>query len=94
MTYTFQPQGVCPSDITIELDERNVIQKISSFGGCSGNLQGISRLVQGMPAQEVVERLKGIQCKFKQTSCPDQIAIALERYLNGEKETDSHESSV
>lgn len=89
MIYTFNPTGVCPSEIKIELDEQNIIQSISAFGGCSGNLQGISVLVKGKPAAEVAQLLKGIKCKFKQTSCPDQIASALENFLN--KETDINE---
>lgn len=88
MTYTFTPTGVCPSEIAIEMDDQNIIQSISSFGGCSGNLQGISVLVKGRSAAEVAQLLKGIKCKFKQTSCPDQIAIALENFLNKETNTD------
>lgn len=89
MIYSFNPADVCPSKIKIELDEQNIIQNISAFGGCSGNLQGISVLVKGKPAAETVQLLKGIKCKFKQTSCPDQIAYALENFLN--KETDINE---
>ncbi len=81
MTYTFRPEGVCPNEITIELDDRRVIRKISAVGGCSGNLQGISALAQGMTAAEAAERLKGIRCSFRKTSCPDQIAAALAALL-------------
>jgi len=52
------------------------------YGGCSGNLQGISALVVGMPAQEAIQRLKGIRCGFKDTSCPDQFARNLERVIS------------
>jgi uncharacterized protein (TIGR03905 family) len=65
----------------VQLSEDNVIEKLEVSGGCSGNLQGIAALVQGMPAQEAVKKLKGIRCGFKPTSCPDQLARGLEREL-------------
>ena len=80
MTYTYMPQGVCSRKMTIELDG-TVIRKVHVDGGCHGNLQGISRLVEGMEAREAIERMKGIRCGFKQTSCPDQLATALEKAL-------------
>ena len=80
MTYTYMPQGVCSRKMTIELDG-TVIRKVHVDGGCHGNLQGISRLVEGMEAREAIERMKGIRCGFKQTSCPDQLAAALEKAL-------------
>ncbi len=79
MTYVFQPSGVCPSEITIEIDDNNSIQSVNAIGGCSGNLQGISALINGMSVAESIKRLKGIKCSFKSTSCPDQIASALEK---------------
>lgn len=82
MTYTFQPKGVCSQAMQVEVDEQGIIQKLEVVGGCSGNLQGISALVQGMPAQEAIRRLKGIRCGFKDTSCPDQFARNLERAMN------------
>ena len=88
MIITFHPVGICPSEIILELDGRNVIQSISAVGGCSGNLQGISVLVKGMPAAKAAQLLRGIKCKFKQTSCPDQIAAALEKFLDKEKDSD------
>ena len=81
MIYTFQPKGVCPNEIIIEYDENNVIQKITANGGCSGNLQGISALARGMSIQDAINHMKGIRCSFKQTSCPDQIAAALEKIM-------------
>lgn len=81
MTYTFQPKGVCSQAMQVEVDDEGVIQKLEVVGGCSGNLQGISALVQGMPAKEAVRRLKGIHCGHKDTSCPDQLARNLERAL-------------
>lgn len=86
MIYTFKPKGVCPAEIRIELDEDDIIRGINAVGGCSGNLQGISVLAEGMSASEAAKRLKGIRCSFKQTSCPDQIASALEELL--ERNTD------
>jgi len=65
----------------VEVDDAGIIQKMEVLGGCSGNLQGISALVRGMSAQEAVERLKGIRCGFKSTSCPDQLAQGLEQIL-------------
>ena len=73
----YKTQGVCSSMIDIEMNG-NVIESVKFTGGCNGNLQGISALVKGMSAQEAISRLKGIRCGFKSTSCPDQLAQALE----------------
>ena len=81
MTYKFRPRGVCSQEMTVEVDEEGIIRSMQVYGGCSGNLQGISALVAGMPAQEAIARLKGIRCGFKNTSCPDQFARNLERAL-------------
>lgn len=80
MTYTYTPTGVCSSKIDLEL-ENGVIRSVVFTGGCNGNLQGISRLVTGMTAQEAIERLQGIQCGWKPTSCPDQLSKALTEAL-------------
>ena len=80
-TYTFQPRGVCSREMQVDLDDQGVIQALRVVGGCHGNLQGIAALVQGMPAQEAVRRLKGIRCGGKSTSCPDQLALGLEQAL-------------
>lgn len=82
MTYRFRPKGVCSQEMRVEVDEQGVIQDLQVLGGCSGNLQGIASLVKGMPAREAIERLKGIRCGFKDTSCPDQFARNLEAALN------------
>lgn len=66
--------------IDVELKD-GVIDSVKFTGGCNGNLQGISRLVVGMDAQEAIRRMRGIQCGFKPTSCPDQLATALEQAL-------------
>ena len=76
VTYTFRPRGVCSQLMEIETED-GILKGLSVMGGCSGNLQGIARLVEGMPVEEVIRRLEGIRCGFKNTSCPDQLAKAL-----------------
>ena len=73
----YRTKGTCSSSIDIEMDG-TVIKSVIFTGGCNGNLQGISKLVEGMSAEDAISRLKGIKCGFKPTSCPDQLAIALE----------------
>ena len=80
MTYTFTPHGVCSRRMTVELED-GIIRNVQVEGGCSGNLQGISRLVVGMKATDAIERMKGISCGGKPTSCPDQLSRALEEAL-------------
>lgn len=74
--FTFRPQGVCSQLIEIET-EGNIIQDIRFTGGCNGNLQGISALLKGMTVENAIDRLSGIRCGFKDTSCPDQLSRAL-----------------
>ena len=81
MTYRFRPRGVCSQEMQVDVDDQGVIQELRVLGGCRGNLQGIASLVKGMPAREAIERLKGIRCGFKDTSCPDQFARNLEAAL-------------
>ena len=81
MTYSFIPSGVCSRMINIELDDDGVIKKVQFIGGCNGNTSGISQLVKGMQAEEVIERLKNVDCNGKGTSCPAQLALALEQAL-------------
>ena len=76
----YQTKGTCSTSIDIEL-ENGIVQSVSFTGGCNGNLQGISKLVAGMDAREAIQRLKGIRCGYKSTSCPDQLAQALERMI-------------
>ncbi len=83
MTHNFTPKGVCSRNITFDLND-GIISNVSFYGGCNGNLKGIASLAEGKPAEEVIESLKGIKCGFKQTSCPDQFAKALEQALEGE----------
>ena len=81
MTHTYTPRGVCSRQITFDLNDGSVTG-LSFLGGCNGNLQGISRLVEGLSAEEAIRRLEGIQCGFKSTSCPDQLAQALKQAIN------------
>jgi len=80
MTYQYKTKGVCARGITIEL-EGGVVRSVRFDGGCGGNTAGIARLVEGMPADEVIAKCKGIPCGFKTTSCPDQLAKALEEAM-------------
>lgn len=76
MKYTYNTKGVCSSTITFEI-ENDIVTSVQFVGGCNGNLKGISSLVVGMKVDDVIERLNGIRCGFKSTSCPDQLAKAL-----------------
>lgn len=76
----YMTQGVCSRQIQIEV-ENNIIQEVAFLGGCSGNTQGVAALVKGMSVEEAIRRLKGIRCGARSTSCPDQLAKALEAYL-------------
>ena len=76
MKVSYKPQGVCSRLMNIE-EEDGVIKSVEIVGGCSGNLQGISRLVVGMRVEEAISRLEGIRCGNKSTSCPDQLTKAL-----------------
>ena len=80
MTTVYKPRGVCSRLMEIETED-GVIKNVKITGGCSGNLQGISRLVEGMTVEEAVKRMRGIRCGMKETSCPDQLAVALEGLL-------------
>ena len=80
----YKPKGVCSSSIDIEVDG-DTIKSVSFTGGCNGNLQGISALVAGMKVEDAIQKLKGIRCGFKNTSCPDQLATALEQIQSQNK---------
>lgn len=80
----YRTKGTCSREISITLDDENKIEEVVFVGGCSGNTAGISRLVVGMDAEEAIRRIKGVKCGFKSTSCPDQLALALEKCLAGE----------
>ena len=76
----YKTQGTCSKEIELEIDN-GIISSAHFIGGCPGNVQGIEKLVIGMDAQDIVKRLRGIQCGPKSTSCPDQLAHAIEAYL-------------
>ena len=76
---TYRTAGTCSQLIELDIDDENRIQNVQFVGGCNGNLQGIARLVQGMKVDDVKERLDGIRCGYKSTSCPDQLVRALEQ---------------
>lgn len=78
--FTYHTKGVCSRAIDVEI-ENDTITQVVYHGGCSGNTQGVAALVRGMKVTDAIERLAGIRCGFKTTSCPDQLAIALREYL-------------
>ncbi|MBQ8056915.1 MAG: TIGR03905 family TSCPD domain-containing protein [Ruminococcus sp.] len=80
MKHTYIPRGVCSRMIEVEIED-DVIVSCKFLGGCSGNTQGVAKLVVGMDANDAIEKLKGINCGGRGTSCPDQLANALEEAL-------------
>ena len=76
----YMTEGVCARKIEIEMDG-DTVASVKFVGGCAGNTQGVAALVRGMSAEEAISRIKGIRCGFKSTSCPDQLARALEEAL-------------
>lgn len=86
MVYTRKNQGTCSMATKVELTPEGKIQNIQVLGGCDGNLQAVSRLVEGRRAEDVIGQLSGIRCCGKPTSCPDQLARALRQMLEQEKQ--------
>ena len=84
MEFTYKPKGVCSKLMELDI-EVGKIKSLKVTGGCSGNLQGIARLVAGMDVDEAISRMEGIRCGFKATSCPDQIASGLKKFLEENK---------
>lgn len=76
MTYTYKTQGTCSTNIELDVED-GIVKKVVFWGGCNGNLQGISHLVKDMPVETVLARLEGIRCGGRPTSCPDQLCKAL-----------------
>lgn len=76
MKYTYSPKGVCSRQIDLEI-EGNIIKNVTFTGGCNGNTKGISKLVEGQNIDDVINRLEGTTCGMRNTSCPDQLAMAL-----------------
>ena len=80
-TFSYKTRGTCSRSIEVTLSD-GIVKNVRFLGGCMGNTQGVAALVKGMPADEAIKRLKGIRCGFRSTSCPDQLAIALEEALS------------
>ncbi|MBR3614472.1 MAG: TIGR03905 family TSCPD domain-containing protein [Clostridia bacterium] len=78
MIYQYEPKGVCSMQMNIEVEDET-IKSVQIIGGCAGNTKGVSVLVEGMNINEAIKKLKGIDCRGRGTSCPDQLAIALEK---------------
>lgn len=76
MEYNYRPEGTCSTNIELNVVD-GIVEEVTFWGGCNGNLQGISHLVKGMKAEDIIERLEGIRCGGKPTSCPDQLCRAL-----------------
>ncbi len=79
---TYATKGTCSRQIDIEISDNGIIDNVKFTGGCSGNTQGVAALVKGMTVNEAIERLDGIKCGPRPTSCPDQLAQALKQYTN------------
>jgi uncharacterized protein (TIGR03905 family) len=84
MNYKYKTRGTCAREISFDL-ENGIVKNVSFYGGCNGNLKGIAALVEGKKAEEIIPLIKGIKCGFKPTSCPDQLANALQEALNEQK---------
>ena len=81
MNYTYRTKGTCSQAIEFEIID-NKVRNVRFIGGCSGNTQGVSRLIEGMDVEEAISRIDGIRCGFRPTSCPDQLATALKKAIN------------
>ncbi len=81
MIYQYQTQGTCSKLIQLEVED-GIVKNVQFLGGCNGNLQGISKLVQGMKVDDVIAKVEGISCNGRPTSCPDQLATALKQIKN------------
>ena len=81
MEYTYHTKGTCSMQIKFDIND-GIVTNVRFLGGCNGNLQGISKLVDGMHVDDIERKLKGIKCGYKQTSCPDQLATAVREAKN------------
>lgn len=88
MKYEYIPAGVCSRKMEFEIRPDGSLHSLTVYGGCHGNLQGIAALVEGMPAEEAIKRLRGIDCRGKGTSCPDQFAKAIAEAIAAESNVD------
>ncbi|MDR3259054.1 MAG: TIGR03905 family TSCPD domain-containing protein [Fusobacteriaceae bacterium] len=77
----FKTSGICPKEIGVDLDENGVINEVEFVGGCEGNTHGIQNLIKGEKAETISKKLKGIDCRGKGTSCPDQLSQILDKIL-------------
>lgn len=91
MEYVYRPKGVCSRSIRLEL-EGDVIRSVQFEGGCHGNLQGIAKLVEGMTADQVEQKLRGIKCGMRKTSCPDQLAQAVRKAMEEPEDTQKNQA--
>ena len=82
MKYTYTTKGTCARSIVLDIED-NKLKDVSFVGGCNGNLKGIAALCQGMDIDDIISKLDGLKCGFKNTSCPDQLASALKSYKSG-----------
>ena len=83
MKYTYRTQGTCSQAIEFEIED-GILRNVQFYGGCNGNTQGVSALVDGMKVDDVLQRLEGIRCGFKNTSCPDQLCKAIREAMSVE----------
>lgn len=81
MQYEYRTKGTCSQKIFFEIED-GIVSNVQFLGGCNGNLKGISALVEGQSAQNIIDKLEGTKCGMKNTSCPDQLAQALKEALN------------
>lgn len=84
MKYTYRTKGTCSRSITFDIED-GVVRNVQFEGGCNGNLKGIGAIVDGMKVGDVIDKLSGIRCGFKSTSCPDQLAQALREATHNEQ---------
>ena len=82
MKYSYKTKGTCSREILIDVDEKGIVRNVQFIGGCPGNTKGVATLVEGMKIDDVIAKLKGIDCNSRGTSCPDQLAKALEKVKN------------
>ena len=86
MKYDYSPEKICPSTITVDMDG-DILKEVTFVGGCNGNLKALSSLVKGMHYKDIKEKLSGIHCGFKDTSCPDQLVKAIEEAMKNQKDS-------
>ena len=86
MEFRYTPDGVCSSEMIFEIDG-DIVKKLEIVGGCPGNTVGVSKLIENRNVDDIIELLKGIPCRNKGTSCPDQVAKALEEYKKQQKDS-------